>query len=375
MGSEHHHLAFLRHLKLPHDQFNNHIGLLFMEQQTKAPPEIQKAALFLRSSGAGIKVRVGAMNGKRLDYFKGLFSPVCFNKTWPLHSSWSGKSAIKALLSPAYQKAKGVRPISSEEEAKTVLSAVNAFAFFLRVSRGAPSGASSSSPKNLTLIQDQTFAPDEYYAWFYDGSQWTTYAGGILMVVLMLAGVMFPLWPPVLRLGVWYLSMGMLGLVGLFFVIAIIRLIFYIITVVVVSPGIWIFPKLFADVGFVSFFLPWSPWCFAHADGCCRLSRSYRYGSGMKRRSRKRRQVKRRGKGRRKRNLRAKRRAITVLLMFLRTSKRWTPVIPVPADEPPESRRCKTRMHSPTLDLPAVNCIYSVLRRISLCFGSTAKYK
>jgi len=212
-----------------------------MEQQTKAPPEIQKAALFLRSSGAGIKVRVGAMNGKRLDYFK-------------------GKSAIKALLSPAYQKAKGVRPISSEEEAKTVLSAVNAFAFFLRVSRGAPSGASSSSPKNLTLIQDQTFAPDEYYAWFYDGSQWTTYAGGILMVVLMLAGVMFPLWPPVLRLGVWYLSMGMLGLVGLFFVIAIIRLIFYIITVVVVSPGIWIFPKLFADVGFVESFIPLWEW-------------------------------------------------------------------------------------------------------------------
>jgi hypothetical protein len=43
-----------------------------MEQQAKAPPEIQKVALFLRSSGAGMKVRVGAMNGKRLDYFKGL---------------------------------------------------------------------------------------------------------------------------------------------------------------------------------------------------------------------------------------------------------------------------------------------------------------
>lgn len=134
------------------------------------------------------------------------------------------------------------------------MSAVNAFSFFLRVTRGGPSGTSSSSPKNLTLIQEQTFTPDEYYAWFYEGSQWTTYAGGILMVVLMLAGVMFPLWPPVMRLGVWYLSMGMLGLVGLFFVIAILRLIFYIITIIVASPGIWIFPKLFADVGFVSFF-------------------------------------------------------------------------------------------------------------------------
>jgi translocation protein SEC62 len=42
-----------------------------MDQQAKAPPEIQKAALFLRSSSSGMKIRVGALNGKRLDYFKG----------------------------------------------------------------------------------------------------------------------------------------------------------------------------------------------------------------------------------------------------------------------------------------------------------------
>ena len=72
------------------------------------------------------------------------------------------------------------------------------------------------------------------------------------MVAIMLAAVMFPLWPPVMRLGVSYLSFGVLGLIGLFFAIAIVRLIFYIITVIVASPGIWIFPKLFADVGFVS---------------------------------------------------------------------------------------------------------------------------
>lgn len=103
------------------------------------------------------------------------------------------------------------------------------------------------------------FSPDEYYAWFYDGSQWTTYAGGLLMVGILLAGVMFPLWPPIMRLGVWYLSMGMLGLIGLFFALAIVRLIFYVITIVVASPGIWIFPKLFADVGFVSCLLDMHP--------------------------------------------------------------------------------------------------------------------
>lgn len=43
-----------------------------MEQQAKAPADVRKLAQFLRSGGAGIKVRVGALNGKRIDYFKGM---------------------------------------------------------------------------------------------------------------------------------------------------------------------------------------------------------------------------------------------------------------------------------------------------------------
>jgi len=80
------------------------------------------------------------------------------------------------------------------------------------------------------------------------------------MVAVMLGGVMFPLWPPIMRLGVWYLSIGMLGLIGLFFGLVLFRLVFYIITVVVASPGIWIFPKLLADVGFVESFIPLWEW-------------------------------------------------------------------------------------------------------------------
>ncbi|KAJ7634886.1 translocation protein [Roridomyces roridus] len=212
-----------------------------MEQQAKAPPDLRKVAGFLRSGSAGIKVRVGALNGKRFDYFK-------------------GKSAIKALLSPAYAKQKGVPKVTTETEALATLAQVNSFAFFLRVQRGGPSGSSASSPKVLQVIPEQRFVADEYYVWFYEGSQWTTYAGAVLMVGIMLAGVMFPLWPPIMRLGVYYLSMGMLGLIGLFFGIAIVRLIFYVITLVVASPGIWIFPKLFADVGFVESFIPLWEW-------------------------------------------------------------------------------------------------------------------
>jgi len=80
------------------------------------------------------------------------------------------------------------------------------------------------------------------------------------MVAIMLAGVMFPLWPPTLRLGVWYLSIGVLVLIGVFFAIALLRLIFYIITVVATPPGIWVFPQLFADVGFIDSFIPLYEW-------------------------------------------------------------------------------------------------------------------
>lgn len=68
----------------------------------------------------------------------------------------------------------------------------------------------------------------------------------------MFAGVMLPLWPPTMRLGVWHVSIEVLGLICLSFAIAIVRLISYLITVVVTSPGIWMSIQLFADVGFVS---------------------------------------------------------------------------------------------------------------------------
>jgi translocation protein SEC62 len=159
---------------------------------------------------------------------------------------------VKALLSPAYAKTKNTPKVTSEDEALEILNTTIPFTFFLRVDRGQPVG-SASSPKLLQINPMQVFKPDEYYAWFYEGSQWTNYIGGIAMVAVTLAGVMFPLWPPILRLGVWYLSMIFLGLIGLLLFISVIRLIFYIITVLVASPGIWIFPRLFADVGFVCF--------------------------------------------------------------------------------------------------------------------------
>lgn len=103
----------------------------------------------------------------------------------------------------------------------------------------------------IALTSPLRSAVVQHFAWFYAGSQLSLQLMSLGMLVLLLAGVMFPLWPPFMRLGVWYLSMGFLGLVGAFFGLAILRLIMWGVTTLV-GKGWWLFPNLFADVGFVS---------------------------------------------------------------------------------------------------------------------------
>ncbi len=81
-----------------------------------------------------------------------------------------------------------------------------------------------------------------------------------LAILAVFAIVMFPLWPVKMRLGVWYLSMGMLGLIGLFFAMSIFRLILFAITMFAVPPGLWLYPNLFEDVGFFDSFKPVWGW-------------------------------------------------------------------------------------------------------------------
>lgn len=110
------------------------------------------------------------------------------------------------------------------------------------------------------MEQQQNADDESHYVWLYEGSQWKTKLYAVLALVAVFAVVMFPLWPLVMRQGVWYLSMGMLGLIGLFFAMAIFRLILFCITVFIVPPGLWLYPNLFEDVGFFDSFRPVWAW-------------------------------------------------------------------------------------------------------------------
>lgn len=99
-----------------------------------------------------------------------------------------------------------------------------------------------------------------HYVWLYEGPQWKTKVWAGLALLAVFAVVLFPLWPLMLRQGVWYLSVGAMGLLGLFFAMAIFRLILFCLTVFTVPPGLWLFPNLFEDVGFFDSFRPAWGW-------------------------------------------------------------------------------------------------------------------
>ncbi len=183
------------------------------------------------------------------------------------------KRALRALQSPAYQKASSkssslLPPVTSPSSAAETFKLLPLSLLALRVTKIDPhEGHGHAKPKKrvkglwtVRIEQQQEIREDLHYVWLYDGPQWKqkVYAGGALAAIM--AVVMFPLWPVKLRLGVWYLSMGMLGLIGLFFAMAIFRLILFCITVFAVPPGLWLYPNLFEDVGFFDSFRPVWGW-------------------------------------------------------------------------------------------------------------------
>lgn len=182
------------------------------------------------------------------------------------------KRALRALQSPEYTKARAKNPdlpaVNDRASAENVFKLLPRSLLALRVSKIDPDkgnghGKPAKRVKGLWTVkveQHQEVQDPEHYIWLYEGPQWKQklYAAGALVILMAL--VLFPLWPIKLRLGVWYLSMGMLGLIGLFFAMSIFRLILFCVTVFTVPPGLWLYPNLFEDVGFFDSFRPVWGW-------------------------------------------------------------------------------------------------------------------
>ncbi|CEJ53717.1 putative translocation protein Sec62 [Penicillium brasilianum] len=217
-----------------------------------ADPKALAVAHFLRSQS--LKPRTCILDGQRKDMFK-------------------VKRAIRAIESPAYAKAAAKKnsllpPVTDRASAENVFKLLPLSLLALRVSKVDPhEGHNHAKPKNrvkglwtVKIEQHQETDPMMHYVWLYEGPQWKQKAMAAAVVAGIFAVVLFPLWPVMLRQGVWYLSVGMMGLLGLFFAMSIFRLILFCITVFAVPPGLWLFPNLFEDVGFFDSFKPLWGW-------------------------------------------------------------------------------------------------------------------
>ncbi|KAF9870365.1 translocation protein sec62 [Colletotrichum karsti] len=218
------------------------------------PPTPHALALgnFLR--GQDLKPRTCILNGERKEMFR-------------------VKRALRALQSPGYEKLRKKHPelpeITDRASLENTFKLLPMSMLALRVVKSDPHEGHDHGPKKTKRVKglwtvriepQQEAGDDMYYVWFYEGSQVKRKLYSILALILIFIVVCYPLWPLKLRLGVYYLSWGFLFLLGLFFAMAIFRVILFCITYFVTSPGLWLFPNLWEDVSFVDSFKPVWAW-------------------------------------------------------------------------------------------------------------------
>lgn len=181
------------------------------------------------------------------------------------------KRALRALQSPAYEKARKKNPllpeITDRASLENTLKLLPLSMLALRVSKIEPqAGENGKKPKRVkgqwtvAIEKQQEAKEDMYYAWLWEGSQIKRQLYAALALLLIFIVVLYPLWPLKLRIGVYYLSWGLMGLLGLFFLMAIFRVILFCITYFAVPPGLWLYPNLWEDVSFFDSFKPLWGW-------------------------------------------------------------------------------------------------------------------
>lgn len=213
--------------------------------------EVLAIARFLRRNDT-IKQRTALLGGQRMDMFK-------------------GKRAVRALLSPEY-KAAQARPnsmlpeINDRKDALVALARLPQENFIRNVQKletedALAQGMKPQSGVPVTLIKEkQQIGDEEYMIWLYNPTPLKTYlyGGGLLAGGGALA--FFQMWPLWARQGAYYVSLCSVVLLATLVVLGIVRLILFLLSIVVLPKGFWLFPNLFADVSFLQSFQPLWSW-------------------------------------------------------------------------------------------------------------------
>lgn len=111
----------------------------------------------------------------------------------------------------------------------------------------------------LEMHLDQLFVDGlDAYVWIYDPIPVYYWFFGTLLVLGAIAICLFPLWPPSVRKGVYYLSIAAAGFLIFIIALAVVRLVVFCVLWALTfgKHHFWLFPNLTEDVGFLASFWP-----------------------------------------------------------------------------------------------------------------------
>lgn len=120
----------------------------------------------------------------------------------------------------------------------------------------------------LDMHDEQIFQDsNQPYVWLYEPTSITAWLLCLGVIFGVIAVCLFPLWPPILRAGIWYLCMTGLAFLSILMGLAVLRHIIFV-TLWALTFGklnFWILPNLTEDVGFLESF--WPLYCIEGAEG------------------------------------------------------------------------------------------------------------
>lgn len=110
---------------------------------------------------------------------------------------------------------------------------------------------------------------EEVYIWIWNPTPFMHWVYGCGVLLVVIGGTLFPLWPDTLRTGVYYTSLSLAGFIGTILVVGLLRTIVF--AVLWAATGgkhnFWFLPNLLADVGFFESFVPVYTYDVYDSDG------------------------------------------------------------------------------------------------------------
>lgn len=168
-----------------------------------------------------------------------------------------GEKAVDLLMESKWAKGDDVK-FKTRKDVVTFLNDLLMKRFYHRARKIVKQDGAKKKFK-LDMHDVQMFVDAKQpYVWIYEPTSLKAWLYSIGVIVLVIAICIFPLWPPLLRSGVYYLCIAGLIFLSSILGLALLRhVVFFILwTITFGKVHLWILPNLTEDVGFFESFWP-----------------------------------------------------------------------------------------------------------------------